>query len=328
MAMIIAHHIVINDFGLQGALKSGETIFSNSQLFVLMLINSFVIIGVNLFFLISGYFRIRFSKKKILLLILEIYIVYNVVTLIGILTKNVSLDETTIQGMLFPFDLYWFLSAYVGLMLLSPFLNKLIDSITRKHKMLIILVLLLFSFYAFWHDNGLVISGGYSLIWAIVMYVIGGLISKYKIKNQKGIYFYLLGAVLLALIVYTYYLFGDPATSWNLYKYNNIIVLTESVAIFVWVNSWNLKYKNQKFVKVISFLGKNTLMVYLLHSTCWLTMLRSAPTKALIDSGHFKLALILLPIYVLAIYVVCATVSVIYNVTVSKALIKVFSRLE
>lgn len=324
MAMIITHHITVNDFELQPNLNGIQTIASNKQLLVLMIINSFVIIGVNLFFLISGYFRIKFDVKKLISLIIEVYIIYDLVTVIGILLNFVLFDKNTIHNLIFPFDLYWFLCAYVGLMVISPFLNKVIESITKEDKKLIILSILLFSLYAYKHDNGLVINGGYSFIWAIIMYIVGGLINKFKIKTKKGILVYFISGTVLSILAYIFYKLGTPSKSWGLYKYNNILILIESIGIFTWVNSWSFKIKNKKLINSISFLGKNTLMVYLLHSTCWLTVLRRLPVLKLVNMGYFKLGILLFPIYVLIIYVVCASISHLYNISIQKIINKVF----
>ena len=325
MLMIIMHHITINDFGLLPHINGTENHLSNTQLLILMIINSFVIVGVNLFFLISGYFRIRFSFKKIISLIVQVYIVYGIVTGIGIISNHVVLEENTIKNILFPFDLYWFLAAYVALMLLSPFLNNLIDYIKKDNKKIIILILLLFSLYAFRHDSGLFLNGGYSLLWAITMYIVGGLINKFKIQNKHGIYLYIICAFLLAALVYGLFQAGKPQEAWGLYRYNNVIVLIESLGLFIWVNSWKFKISSEKVIRIISFLATNTLMVYLLHSTCWLTIIRRMPIVKIYQSGLFKLGILLLPIYALLIYIVCSLISLLYKVSFQRIINKLMS---
>ena len=61
MLFIIIHHCVINDFGLQSMLKENTlTRFGN----LLIVANAIVVVGVNLFFLMSGYCKIHFTWKK------------------------------------------------------------------------------------------------------------------------------------------------------------------------------------------------------------------------------------------------------------------------
>ena len=324
MLMIIIHHITINDFGLQSYLNGTGVILSSKQALILMVINSFVIIGVNLFFLVSGYFKIKFNLKKLISLILEVYIIFDIVTIIGILLKFVPFNKDTILNLLFPFDLYWFLAAYVGLMVISPYLNKVIEYIKKEDKKIIIAIVLLFSLYAYRHDNGLVINGGYSLIWAIIMYVLGGLINKFELKQKKGIIIYFFTGILFSLFVILFYKLGKPQKAWDLYKYNNIFILLESIGLFIWVNSWNFKLENKKVIKIITFLATNTLMVYLLHSTCWLTILRKLPIIKLLNIGQFKIGILILPLYAFVIYIICSLVSILYNISIQKIINKIF----
>lgn len=203
MLMIITHHIVINDFGLQKYLVTNEMILSNKQTLILIIINSFVVIGVNIFFLLSGYFKIKLSLKKVLNIIISVYLIYGLVTLIGILLGYVILDKTTIINLINPFGLYWFLLAYLIITILSPILNLVIENITKTQaKYFIITLIIFFILYAYYKDDVVNIHGGYSLIWGISLYLIGGFINKFKIKNKNGIFYYFLFAIINSIIIY------------------------------------------------------------------------------------------------------------------------------
>lgn len=320
MLMIITHHIVINDFGLQNALIGQESPLSNKQVIVLILINSFVIIGVNIFFLLSGYFRIKFSLKKIINLIIQVYLVYGIVTLIGILTKNVSFNKEELINILNPFTRYWFLSAYIGICIFSPLLNKILDNITIKEsKIFIICSIIFFSIYSFKYDV-FNMNGGYSLIWGIILYLTAGIIKKYDIKYNKGLKVYVLGALFNALVIIYIYLNKNRINynPWQLYKYNNVIVFMESLGLFIWINSLKIIINNKKIINFITLLATSTLMTYLLHSTCWLTMIRRIPSVLVLNNGKFIIGIIILPIYALLIFVICSIASYIYKKTVQR----------
>ncbi|MBR2588285.1 MAG: DUF418 domain-containing protein [Bacilli bacterium] len=113
-----------------------------------------------------------------------------------------------------------------------------------------------------------------------------------------------------------------------MYKYNNILILIESPGLFLWANSWKFKIENTIIINLISFLGKNALTVYLLHSTCWLTIFRKIPVKKLLRMRKFNLAIVLLPIYVLIIHIACSMISVIYSKTIQKNINKICARKE
>lgn len=331
MLMVIIHHVVINDFGLVNVLNGTSTILSNNQIIVLIVINAFCIIGVNLFFLLSGYFKIRFSFKKLINILLQVFIVYNIVNIIGILTNHLEFTNDLLIKMLNPFDQYWFVTTYVGLFILSIVLNKAIELITLDEaKVFVVLSIILFSLYGFLFGNGLVINGGYSLIFATILYLIGGIFNKYnyKLKKNVGLFIFVICAIVNSILIYKLYKNGpltDNIYAWNLYKYNNIFVMLQSLGLFVFFNSINMKIRNNFIIKIISLLSTNTLITYLLHSTCWLVVFRRIPVEYLLSIGKFKFGIMFLPEYALGIFVICSVIGLIYKNTLQK-IINIFNK--
>ena len=328
MMMVIIHHIVINDFGLQNALNGLDTTLSNKQVIILTVINAFVVIGVNLFFLLSGYFRTKFSIKKIVGIVVEVYLVYGIVTFIGIMTNNVTYSIDELMNLLNPFNRYWFLAAYLGICIFSPLLNIILDKIQKREaKVFIICTLIFFSIISMKYDI-FNMNGGYSLIWGIILYLFAGIIRKFNIKFNKGLLLFVLCALLNALNIIYIYLNRSSFdyNPWQLYRYNNIFVILQSIGLFIWINSLKLEIKNSKMIKIITFLATSTLMTYLLHSTCWLTIFRRKPTEMMLNHGHFILGLLLVPIYAFIIYFICSIISLLYKKTVQRLINYIFNR--
>ena len=316
MLMIIIHHCTINDFELQKVLLMNNKMLSDFQIITLIGINSLVIIGVNLFFLLSGYFRINFKWKKFISYIFQIYLIFDIVTLIGIAVGKVSWDINTIKQLLNPLDTYWFLKVYLILMLMSPILNKILDEISKdNYKKVIVGIVLLFSIYSFYFDNSILINGGYSLIWGVMLYILGAMIQKFEIKNKNGIIGYFVFALINAIIISILYKTNNYISAWNRFKYNELLVLLESLSLIVWFNSFS---KNKDSNKAIQLFATSTLVVYLLHSSCWLTTMRSYPIHRIIEFGYFRIGIILLPLYALFIYALCTLIAYLYNLTIQK----------
>lgn len=324
MLMIIIHHVTVNDLGLQKYLITKEITLSDIQTFILIGINSLVVIGVNIFFLLSGYFGIKSSIKKIISLLLTIYLLYIPITLIGVKLGYVPWNKETIMNLINPLNVYWFLLVYVLIIIISPFLNKMIKTTTKKEaKIFFIITIIIFSLYSSFNDNNILLNKGYSFLWGMILYMLGGYIKKYKIENRKGLLFYFLFAIINSIIISIIFKLNNHTLAWQQYAYNNIFVLLESLSLFVYFNSLDtLKHK----YKVISLLASSTLITYLLHSSCWLTKYRNIPVKKLIETNNFKLALILLPFYALFIYLLCTMVSIVYNNTIQKGINKFFSK--
>lgn len=149
MLMIIVSHIYA---GTQG----GEQ-FSTANKVIYILTNSLfgAGLGVIIFMLLSGYFLIKFSEQKLFKFIsmtwvcsvfsLIIAIVFSLITktpLFSIITKISVLKRFVPLST----NEYWYLSAYVCLLLLSPFINKAINAVSKK-SFTILVSIIVFCFF-------------------------------------------------------------------------------------------------------------------------------------------------------------------------------------
>jgi len=189
MLMIIVSHIYA---GTQG----GEQ-FSTANKVIYILTNSLfgAGLGVIIFMLLSGYFLIRFSEQKLFKFIsmtwvcsvfsLIIAIVFSLITktpLFSIITKISVLKRFVPLST----NEYWYLSAYVCLLLLSPFINKAINAVSKK-SFTILVSIIVFCFFLLPSILYFDIMGdkGKGLITMISCYLIGAYFSKYKINFKK-----------------------------------------------------------------------------------------------------------------------------------------------
>lgn len=87
MLFIVVHHCIVSGLGLNETLNNGGECFSSSTI-CLIIMNAFVIISVNVFFLISGYFGIKLRAQKMKKLLEEVLFysvaIYAVCVLIGV----------------------------------------------------------------------------------------------------------------------------------------------------------------------------------------------------------------------------------------------------
>lgn len=92
-----------------------------------------MILGVPLFILLSGYFRIKLQWKSFIRLSVTL-MVFNIVNIaashfiIGVNVKTMS----ALSGIISPLthSPYWFITTYCGLFIISPIINKGIESMT------------------------------------------------------------------------------------------------------------------------------------------------------------------------------------------------------
>ena len=267
MVLIILHH-----YALHGGLIS-------NGLGVNLYIGTICLIGgklaVNLFVLISGYFLIEseFKFKKVLKLIVQVYCYSVAFFIVYVIFKGIPTGEI-IKLTVFPFTskAYWFMFPYLCVYILSPFINKLIKSISQKELLKLIGILtFLFSGLGFFiTDLGLMNN----LSWFILLYLIGAYIRLYDFnyfsKNTIK-WFSIFGYIIFILIScgITYMSQYDSSIFRFINKIssmNSIIVLVEATLIFIVFK--NLEIKNNKFINIC---GKSSIGVYLLHDSIFRT---------------------------------------------------------
>ena len=264
MLLIILHH-----YAIHGGLSSIAGFGVNKYIGTICLIGGKL--AVNLFLLISGYFLIEseFKVKKVLKLILQVYCYSVAFFIVYVIFKGIPTGNI-IKLTAFPFTskAYWFMLPYICVYVLSPFINKLIKSISQKQLISLIGILIfMFSGIGFFiSDSGLMGN----LQWFVLMYLIGAYIRLYDFEkfSKKTINcFSVIGYVLFIFVAcgITYmsqynasiFRFVNKISSMN-----SIIVLVETVLIFMVFK--NLDIKNSK---VINLLGKSSIGVYLLHDS-------------------------------------------------------------
>ncbi len=186
MFMIVIHHMAAH--GVQHMLDSDRYyLWMNgnpiNKWFTALLI-PIGHIAVAVFFIITGFFQVNTSSinwKKMLKLILEAsfyailsIIIFAVARLSGYEFEEITSGIFTFLGraVFIPATggIWWFLSAYLYLMILSPVINSVINKLNRRG----MLFLLLFSW--------------------ITIYSAAGMFSGIFFSIQRGVFFYLVGA--------------------------------------------------------------------------------------------------------------------------------------
>ena len=243
------------------------------------IIQAFAIVAVNCYVLISGYFLVKsqFKIKKFLKLWRETIFYSITVYLILILLDLTNFNIKDLIKTIFPVitKQYWFITTYLVMYLLSPFLNKLIYSLDKyEYKKLLFIILMIFSVITILPSELLLDdTGGYGIIWFICLYLIGAYIrihiSDEKINKYHNIYLviYILIALLIAttklFIKYMCNKFGINDISGKITMYNQFAILLESLSLFLYFKSINIK--NKYISKIVLAIAPLTFAVYLIH---------------------------------------------------------------
>lgn len=149
-------------------------------------------IATNIFFLITGYFLVRPRTlsyavdksykqwKTIVFYSLSIYVVLCASGFSVFSLRHAIEQLTPIYS-----RNYWFMSTYIVLLLLSPFVSKSLDALSKKEYQGLLLVLLLINFAEGKFGYGSIFSGGMSLVFALSLFSLGGYIRKYPLRERR-----------------------------------------------------------------------------------------------------------------------------------------------
>ncbi len=252
MLLILVHHFICH--GASEKLTPPN---------LLTCVDAFAIIGVNLFLLISGYFKIRLTWKSFLNLVFVC--MFCKVVHLCVDTFALGISHPLHEWLLKPIFVVsrsggWFVQIYFMLMFVSPLLNKAIENLSVKEWKLSLALLSVISFYLGWILHNYNDSAGYTLMNFVVVYIVGAAIRHFQLveKTKKW------HMVLLLIVGVAVTFAGNKfvAVHENLHlgftAYNSPFVILTACAVFCLFGK--LQFQN----KMVNKLAASMLTVYLL----------------------------------------------------------------
>ncbi|MCD8309326.1 MAG: acyltransferase [Clostridia bacterium] len=338
MLFIVAHHLTKSN--IWGTVTESLLFKALSLNITAAFIDCFVIVGVNVFFLLSGWLKINLRAGKVVSLLAECWAIGIISVCLAAALDTAyysSFADAALDAVLFPFT-HWFVPAYLLLCLLSPILNRITDNLSGKSALYALIVMLvIFCIVGFAGDyvyvNGMQDGGvnvkvsytgtnaGYSVIWACVCYVAGRIIRMHPVhKLQKAsvcFALYLLCCMVnFAVLCVTMAVFHDAeVTKWYIYCYNNPFTFVGSA--FLLCAFANVKVK-EGAGRFFAFLSAHTFAVYMIHSdNPFVTPYRDY----ILDfaEGNLLRQVQLLPLNTVALFIAGIAVSVLYFATIGLA---------
>lgn len=179
--------IFVYHYMIAGAI-SEVYVYTNNKIVALFLSTEGQV-GVNIFFLITGYFMInsKFKIRKLLKLFLQVFFYSVGLALLELYTSQLSFKDMDIAPFLKPItqNIYWFATVYAYVYIFTPFLNKMIKGLGKRGcEVFLIFFGVLLSILPTFFNKYFMYS---ELRWGIYMYVLGAYISLFKIefRNKK-----------------------------------------------------------------------------------------------------------------------------------------------
>lgn len=337
MLFIVTWHILIHGKILQQ---------TNDILnFVFNFVMTLLVVHVNCFMLITGYYQYKssFKWKKVVSFTLQIAF-YNLI--INLVFKMFGLVEYTNieflkQIFFFNFSSYWFFSCYIIIYVFSPFLNKIIDLFDKKRiKKILLCCFMCFSILPFITGNLFFSTDGFSVYQFVFMYFVGAYIRKFNfnkeftkknnITQKRFLYIiiYFLCAVFNFSLFCTQLIMNGLSSNisqyireiLNLYNrlYNNPLVIIQAISLFLLFGTFDFKNK------VINKISSLTFGVYLIHESYYMRM--NLYKWIGIDNGKMiygKSILLKVFVWAIIIFILCAIIE-----WIRQLLFKLISKLK
>lgn len=275
MMLIIASHLCNHYMEMDGSLWP----FPSGFLF-LQSIKSITYIAVNMYVLISAYFLCEstFKSKRIVMIWLEVLFYSLIIGIPHIINGGVDFSRKITVFLPILMSEYWFATVFIGLLLVSPFINISIRSMNQETLLINCFVLLSLTSivptfigpFSRWVAYG----GSCGLLWFITLYYCASYVRLYVkedflLSNKKKLLFLGGGMILFAAIARfviafaTAHLLGHAIGAGFFYGNNVIFNVVGTICIFLYFLV--LKIKNNVFSIVINSLAKSSFAVYLIH---------------------------------------------------------------
>ncbi len=289
MSMVLLHHFCGQVVGFQFYTVGGGSYIKTINWIPVIFMESFTIVAVNVFILISGYFSIKLRLSSVL----KFVIVCSLFLMFHLFFRVVYLKEPLMNYMqiIMPItkNSAWFVKCYFMLMLLSPILNKAFASITKQQALIMAISFFVINIYmGFIHRNP-INSDGYTVSQMIFIYFIGRLMNLFSIPQKltrcKWGYLYILLSFILALGICISVKYA-PKEAFRLLSYNNPLVIISSICFFsIFILG---HFEN----RILNYLATGAFGIYLIHQNYifWIKYFVPRMRDYYYDNGLFVFA--------------------------------------
>ena len=308
-----------NDYFLNIALPT-----KNIQHFVLGMLTYSGILGNAIFLISSIWFLLDKEKtngQKIFRMVCEIWFISVVWLLVTICFTNINLTKDYIKQSLMPTYHFnnWFLTYYIVLSLIFPFLNIIIKNITKRQHLIISIVL--FICYIVLPFKRSFPFANELILWISVNFIIGyfktyciDICNNIKlnriilISNILIQFLLILGANIISLSNIDKFI---PLTNW-LNNFNVFIYIIAFSAINI--------YRNKQFhSNTINYLASFSMLVYIIHENLiFRDFYRPVIWQFIHDNFGYNLVLLWALLYSILLFILSLLLSVIYKLVLQK----------
>lgn len=331
LRILAAMGVVYSHFLNGGGIFTNELI-SHTNYMVMTLIRSVTISSVDVFVIITGYFLCSTQNRSLgkpLNLLFQVSLYSAILTFGLFLTGQADFSTKELIASAVPSN--WFITLYVILYILSPYLNVVYSNLTSTRKWVVFLFILITMFsiwpmalglashYGF-QLHGLSTYGhggnhaGYTLINFITLFSIGAFCRKNDLMSKLNNKVLLLSILCFVLLLWGFRFIPINTEPWHMAGwYDNILVILLSTFLFLF-------FKNMHFnSRFINSFAKASFPCYIIHGILLgLISTESVLTLPLFESLGYVL------VFIIGVYLIAWCLSTVYSYSIGR----VFKQLD
>lgn len=256
ISLIVLLHILWKDYGGLNVMPSDQSVDGYMQLGLTNLTS----LGVTGFILISGYYGVRLKVGRAV----SLWFQTTIYALISFVLVWFTGGGNTAKGLLdAPLSLFdggwWFITDYLILMLLSPFLNAGLEKTGKRHLLFVISLFTFIMYGAEWFHAK---DASQPLLLFLNTYLVGRYMFLYPISflSKYKYYIFLIGVLLLMVEPMLLHGLGlDEKMKFVGGNFNVLVLIVNMALLLICISHNKLGTGN--------FLTKNVLAVYLIHES-------------------------------------------------------------
>lgn len=234
------------------------------------MVQTFANVNVDVFVLISGWFGLKFSVRGVVNILFQC-IFYTFLSVCLVLWGwSESFSVTALLKSLYFGSCYWFVVAYLGLMVLSPILNMFVEHASRKTLKYFLVIYFVYECIYGWVslDEAHFING-YSFVSFIGLYLLARYVKLYKPRiccfgKYKSLGIYIACSFLSGMAIFVMLLIGNETMASivkdKMLAYNSPLCMCAALFLLLSFSRINLGTN-----KVINWLASSCFAIYLLH---------------------------------------------------------------
>ncbi len=268
------------------------------------------VIAVLVFVLISGWFGIRPKRKGVFNFLFQCWFYSLIIYVVMLCLGRAHFTWKAIQNVLLFVNSFWFIKAYLCLMLFAPVLNAFIDTATERQFRVVLGLFILFQCLYGWLSTGAAwLERGYSVVSFFGLYMLGRyarlypcraftLPRKFDMLIYWGIVFFTTGVAFVLLRQGC-----SEKTIDVVYRLTSPFIIAEALYLLLFFSK--LKFQN----RTVNWVAASCFAVFLIQQNPYIGRPIYAKTIAGIYAAHSGLSVVLLIAgFILALFVACILV--------------------